>query len=375
MFFMVKSAYIHIPFCKSKCHYCSFISFDKLELKKDYLKNLEQEINTYYNGEILNTLYFGGGTPSILEVDDFSKLIAHFNISKDTEITTELNPDGHYDKDKTSQGLTFDYLRRLFDIGINRISLGAQTFDDNLLKQINRRHDSKQIIQAVENAKKSGFKNISLDFIYGLPNQSAGMFFDDLQKAIKLGVQHISLYGLSIEEGCYFYNHRPQNLPDDDEQADMYIGAIELLTSNGFEHYEISNFSLPDYNSKHNLNYWNNEEYYGFGVAAHGYTNDIRYGNKETIEDYIQNPIEHKFEKFETQKDKLEEEIFLGLRKMNGIDIQKINNKFNIDFEDKYLDILKKYEGLNLLKKTEKGYSLTPNGVLVSNTILSEFLD
>ena len=268
-----------------------------------------------------------------------------------------------------------DYLRRLFDIGINRISLGAQTFDDNLLKQINRRHDSKQIIQAVENAKKSGFKNISLDFIYGLPNQSAGMFFDDLQKAIKLGVQHISLYGLSIEEGCYFYNHRPQNLPDDDEQADMYIGAIELLTSNGFEHYEISNFSLPDYNSKHNLNYWNNEEYYGFGVAAHGYTNDIRYGNKETIEDYIQNPIEHKFEKFETQKDKLEEEIFLGLRKMNGIDIQKINNKFNIDFEDKYLDILKKYEGLNLLKKTEKGYSLTPNGVLVSNTILSEFLD
>ncbi len=363
---MVKSVYIHIPFCKSKCHYCSFISFNKLELKSDYLKALEKEINSNYQNELLNTLYIGGGTPSNLEISEFENLVKHFNMSEHTEVTVELNPETP----------DFDYFRELYDIGINRISLGCQTFNDEILKKINRIHNSQQVIDAVKNAQNAGFKNISLDFIYGLPDQTKEMFINDLDRAINLGIQHISLYGLTIEEGCYFYDKKNDlSLPDDDEQADMYVESVKFLKSKGFEHYEISNFSLPGYNSKHNLNYWNNEEYYGFGVAAHGYVNNVRYGNKEIIEDYIQDPLEHKEEKFETEKEKLEEEIFLGFRKMSGINVNEINTKYNIDFEEKYINILKKYDGLGLRAKTQQGYTLTPPGILVSNTILCEFIE
>ena len=362
---MPKSVYIHIPFCKSKCHYCSFVSYPKEELKKDYLKVLEYEINSIYEGEPLNTLYFGGGTPSLLSSEEFDNLMRHFNINSKTEITAELNPDD----------LSFSYLRSLYDSGINRISIGAQSFDDAILKIINRRHSSGQIIQAVENALNAGFKNISLDFIYGLPNQSGEMFYDDLKRAVNLGVEHISLYGLSIEEGCYFYKNRPKDLADDDSQADMYLGAVELLKNSGFGHYEISNFAKTGFESKHNLNYWNNEEYYGFGVSAHGYLNGVRYGNQIIIEDYIKNPLKRCEERFETEKDKLEEEIFLGFRKMSGINLASINSKFGIDFEKKYSKILKKYEELKLLEKTLYGYKLTSNGVLVSNAILAEFLE
>lgn len=362
---MVKSAYIHIPFCKSKCHYCSFVSFNKLNLLEDYLSALEKEIKTYYRGEDLDTLYFGGGTPSILQVKDFDRLIKLFVFSNDAEITTELNP----------ETLNYDYLKSLYDIGINRISIGCQSFDDNILKIINRRHDASQVVNAVMNAQKAGFKNISLDFIYGLPNQTNQMFIEDLKKGVNLGVEHISLYGLSIEEGCYFSKFPPQNLPNEDMQAQMYLSAVKYLTSCGFEHYEISNFSKPDYNSKHNMNYWNNEEYYGFGVAAHGYIDNVRYGNSESIEDYIVNPNKYNIERVETQKDKLEEEIFLGLRRIKGIDVNFINSKYNINFEDKYSRIIKKYTNLNLLQKTPQGYALTLEGILVSNTILAEFIE
>jgi len=363
---MVKSAYIHIPFCKSKCHYCSFISFfNKLELKNDYLLALKKDISEFYQKENLNTLYFGGGTPSLLEVSEFDKIIKLFNFSQNPEITAELNP----------ESVNYPYVRGLYDIGINRLSLGCQSFNDEILKQINRRHNSSQVIEAVKTIQNAGFKNISLDFIYGLPNQTPEMFYSDLKTAINLGIQHISLYGLKLEKGCYFYSHLPENLPDDDTQADMYLGAINLLTSQGFEHYEVSNFSLPNHNSRHNLTYWNNEEYYGFGVAAHGYLNSIRYGNLETIENYIENPIIKKERKILTPQEQLEEEIFLGLRKMEGINISKINTKFKIDFDEKYNEILKKYTGLNLLIKTKNGYTFTPNGILVSNVVLADFLE
>ncbi len=367
---MPKSVYIHIPFCLSKCYYCSFVSYDKLELKKDYLKLLQTEIKTKYKNEVLKTLYFGGGTPSLLDVSEVLDIIGCFNINSETEITMELNPDGHEQK-----GLTQEYLKGLYNAGINRISLGAQSFDDNILKMINRRHNSQQIIQAVENAQNTGFENISLDFIYGLPSQTEKMFYDDLKKGAKLGVNHISLYGLSIEKGCYFYKNRPENIASEDTQADMYLDAVEILKNFGFEHYEFSNFCKSGYESKHNLNYWNNEEYYGFGVAAHGYENNIRYGNVLTIEEYIKNPLKHESERTESFQDRLEEEIFLGFRKMCGIDVSLINSKYNIDFCSKYSKILEKYEQLKLLQKTQNGYKLTPQGVLVSNTILAEFLE
>ena len=362
---MVKSCYIHIPFCKSKCNYCSFVSFNKLDLKKDYLKMLAKEIKNFYELETLNTIYFGGGTPSVLTVDEISNILYLLRFNDKSEVTIEVNPD---DAD-------YGYFRGLFDLGVNRISLGCQTFKDSILELINRRHNAGQVIDCVKKAQDAGFDNISLDLIYGLPNQTPEMFYSDINTALNLGIQHISLYGLKIEQGCYFYNNMPKNLPDDDMQADMYLNAVKILEENKFEQYEVSNFSLKGFKSRHNSAYWNNEEYYGFGVAAHGYQNGIRYANKDTIESYLEDCFAHKETKFLTEQEKLEEEIFLGLRKKEGIDVSKINAKYGINFEEKYRDILQKYEKLKLMQKTKEGYALTLQGILVSNVVLADFIE
>ena len=221
---MTNNAYIHIPFCRQKCNYCSFVSYPMLEYKQDYLKALSREIKEKYKFESLKTLYLGGGTPSILESSEIHNIIEHFNINENTEITIELNP----------EKLSLEYLKNLHSTGINRISLGCQTFNDNILDIIGRKHTSEDVKNAVSYTKKAGFNNISLDFIYGLPNQSIETFQKDLETAIKLGIHHISLYGLKIDENCYFYKHMPENLPDNDKQADMYLKAIEVLKKNNY---------------------------------------------------------------------------------------------------------------------------------------------
>lgn len=361
---MVKNAYIHIPFCKSKCNYCSFISYSMLEFKEKYLYALEKEIKHFYEQEPLDTLYIGGGTPSVLLVSELEAIIKRFVFEPNAEITVELNP----------ETLTYDYLSGLKNAGVNRISLGCQTFNDEILVHIGRRHNAKQVIEAVRCAENAGFENINLDFIYGLPSQNLSLFSNDLMQAVELGINHISLYGLKIDEGCYFYSHYPKNLPDNDMQADMYLMAIEILCGAGFEHYEISNFAKSGFESRHNLNYWNNNTYYGFGMAAHGYKDGCRYSNYEDFERYLKFPRIHDLTHRLTEQEKLEEEIFLGFRKMSGIDIEKINQNFSIDFEKKYGKTLKKYLETKHIKKTEKGYKLSDNGILVSNTILADFL-
>ena len=359
---MTKNVYIHIPFCKAKCKYCSFVSYPMIKKKEQYIDALEKEIIKRYKGEVLSTLYFGGGTPSLLKLNDFSKIINLFNINSNTEITAEINPEI---SDK-------EYLRGLKNLGINRLSIGCQTFNNNILQNIGRRHSSDDVKKVVEYANNAGFSNISIDLIYGLPEQTIKMFEYDLNKAIELDIKHISLYGLKIEENCYFYNHKPQNIPDDDIQADMYLKAIEITEQNGFEHYEISNFAKHGYESKHNLNYWNNSSYYGFGVAAHGYENGIRYSNTTNLEKYIKNPLEHEYLHKLSPTEQIEEEIFLGFRKSSGIDINKIKNEYKIDFNKEYKYILKKYS--DYIEKTQQGYKFNKNGFLISNTILSEFI-
>ena len=188
-----------------------------------------------------------------------------------------------------------------------------------------------------------------------------------------LGIQHISTYGLKIEEGSYFYSHLPENLPDDDTQADMYLEINDTLEKHGYKRYEVSNFALNGYESKHNLNYWQNNEYYGFGVAAHGYVDGVRYSNFETIEEYLNNPTLHAQGHLVTEAEKIEEEIFLGFRKECGIDISLFKEKYNIDFETKYKTILDKYLP-EYIQKTPNGYKLTLQGVLLSNNILAEFI-
>lgn len=362
---MIKSAYIHIPFCSSKCNYCSFVSYDKLNLKDSYVDSLISEIKSLYKNELMKTIYFGGGTPSLLPVNDFKQLLNLFNFDVNTEITVEVNP-GNADK---------DYFKNLKNLGINRISLGVQVFDDKLLHLIGRRHNKNDVIKTLKYLQEAGFDNISIDLIYGLPDQTVNDFLKSLNQALNLGIQHISLYGLKIEEGCNFYKKKPDLLPDNDEQADMYIKAVELLTNSGFNHYEISNFAKKDFESKHNLNYWDNNCYYGFGVAASGYEGSVRYTNQSSIEKYIQNPKLKESVIELSKSNKLEEEIFLGFRKINGININQINKKFNIDFNEKYHEIVSKYISSGHMLRTDEGYKLTLNGILLSNNILSEFIE
>ena len=361
---MPKSVYIHIPFCKSKCKYCSFTSFVGINdgIKQGYMYSLLKEISENYRGEKLNTLYFGGGTPSLMPIDFLSKIIKKFNLNTDSEITLELNPDD----------VTEEYLKSLLVIGVNRLSIGSQTFNDEILKLIGRRHNSSQIEETVKLAQKSGFKNINVDLIYGLPLQTKELLLFDLEKFLELDIQHISTYGLKIEDGSFFGKNPPKNLPDEDTQADFYELINEKLENQGFYRYEISNFAKKGFESKHNLNYWHNEEYYGFGVSAHGYVDGIRYSNFTEFEKYMQNPSLHEFGNFLTDKEKLEEEIFLGFRKREGIDTKRIKEKFSIDFEKQYQDVLEKYKDYFI--KSEKGYALNIKGVLISNVILAEFI-
>ena len=362
---MAQNVYIHIPFCRQKCRYCSFVSFPELRQKEQYLNKLEEEIKYFYKQELLNTLYFGGGTPSLLEPDEISRLIRLFNIAPDAEITVELNP----------ENITYEYLQKLKSAGVNRLSIGCQTFDEKKLVQIGRKHSAQDVLNAVNNAFAAGFDNVSLDFIYGLPEQTVSEFEQDLLKAVSLEVQHISLYGLKIEDGCYFASHMPENLPDSDLQADMYLKAVEVLKLNGYEHYEVSNFAKSGYYSRHNLNYWDNNSYYGFGLSAHGYIDNKRYSNHEKFDEYFESPCRHATEHVVTDEEKLEEEIFLGFRKMSGISTGNINRKFDMDFEKKYNRILEKYIASGHIVKQNGRFKFTDQGILVSTIILADFLE
>ena len=377
---MVESAYIHIPFCKSKCAYCSFVSFNRLEKITGYVYALLKDISDNYCGEKLRTLYFGGGTPSLLQIDLLSKIIKKFKFQNNYELTIEINPDD----------ANLEYFSALKSLGVNRLSLGSQTFDDEILKLIGRRHDSNAIVNAVKLAKEVGFTNISVDLIYGLPLQTIDGLKCDLEKFLELGIQHISTYGLKIEEGSNFSRYYSCNrqaptlalprgegtteicLPDDDAQADMYELINNTLEKNGYYRYEVSNFAKSGYESKHNLNYWDNNEYYGFGCAAHGYVDGIRYSNYSTLDEYMAKPSTHELGHTLSQQEKLEEEIVLGVRKRSGIDVNKRKERFGIDFETKYKNVLEKYR--DFIEPTSCGYTLNLRGVLISNLILSEFI-
>ncbi len=362
---MLKSAYIHIPFCKSKCHYCSFVSFPILERKGAYLSALKKQILAEYKGESLQTLYFGGGTPSLLTIKEIEQFLGLFNLEDDAEITLELNP----------ESVNAEFFQRLAQTRVNRLSIGSQSFDDEILRRIGRRHKTSDVLRVVEEARAAGFENLSLDFIYGLPGQSLESFISDLEQAANLGVEHISLYGLKIDEGCFFALHPPENIADEDLQAQMYLAAIETLQKYGFEHYEISNFARDGKFSRHNTSYWKNQEYYGFGLAAHGYVNGVRYSNPANLDEYLEKPLRKEFSQALSLQEKLEEEIFLGLRLTKGINVENINNKFGIDFETKYKKVLSKYMLTGHLINKNGFYRLSDAGILVSNVILSDFIE
>ena len=361
---MINCVYIHIPFCEKKCKYCAFCSFQLLKKKEIYLNTLKKEVKFLYKNEKLKTLYFGGGTPSLLSADEIGQIIQYFNINENTEITLELNP----------HNISFEKLKQLKDVGINRLSLGVQSFDDNILSEIGRTHNSNEIFQTLEHARHAGFKNCTIDLMYGLPNQNLAQWSKTLDIALNLDIEHISLYGLKIEEGTYYSKFLPKNLPTQDEQAQMYELAIEKL-SKKFIHYEFSNFAKSeDYYSKHNLSYWQCKNYYGFGLSASGHIGNKRYTNTYNFNEYIKNPIQKEYEILSIQN-QIEEEIFLGLRMLSGIDFENINKKFNIDVFKKYEKIFEKHLKSGFMQKTHKGVKLSNKGILISNEILCDFLE
>lgn len=360
---MINCVYLHIPFCEKKCNYCAFCSFGLIKKKDIYIEALIKEVKYLYKNEKLKTIYFGGGTPSLLEVNDIEKILSLFNFDSSTEITLESNP----------HNLSLQKLKNLKNVGINRISVGVQNFDDKILQKIGRTHNSKEVFQTLENIQIAGFDNFSIDLMYGLPNQTLKNWEKTLEVSQKTNAKHISLYGLKIEDGTYFARNLPENLPSGDEQALMYEMAIDKLSKN-FIHYEFSNFAKSEkYFSKHNSAYWSCKNYYGFGLSAGGYIENRRYTNTYNFSDYIKNPIDKRYEILSLQE-QIEEEIFLGLRLINGINFKHINKKFDINIYQMFKKEFDKYLENGLMLKTYDGVKLSLRGIMLSNEVLCDFI-
>ena len=365
--------YIHIPFCVKKCNYCAFNSktFSENEVE-NYISALETEIKNFQTEDRIDTIYFGGGTPSILKINQLEKIFnsiqKKFTVEKNSEITIEVNPSTVDEK----------IFRELKNLGFNRLSIGVQSFDDNLLKILGRIHDSKTAIETVKTAEKF-FQNISVDLMYALPNQTLKNLADDLKIISELNIQHISIYGLEIEEGTNFFARRNfLNLPSDDLISEMYDFITEKIPALLFERYEISNFAKKNFESRHNTGYWTGKKYFGFGAGAHSFTKNFRTSNEKNISTYIKKiragEKVSEIEEILTEKSAMEEFCFLGLRMTAGISVKKFFETFGKNIFEIYGEVLKKYFALELLRFDGDKIFFTPRGFKVSNIILSDFL-
>ncbi len=368
--------YIHIPFCKQKCYYCDFTSFcGKDNLIEKYVEALKKEIELENIKSKITTVYIGGGTPSYIDSKYIKQIINKVkekNISSSAEITIEVNPGT----------VTEEKLRDYKDCGINRLSIGLQTTQDVLLKEIGRIHDFAEFLNTYQLARKIGFNNINVDLILGLPNQRIVDLKESLSKIIELNPEHISVYSLIVEENTpisKMIEKRELVLPDEELERNMYWYVKNTLEIKGYDHYEISNFARSGYCSKHNMNCWKQQEYIGFGIAAHSYRDITRYSNTENIEEYIENintgKIEHNKIIHEIQKedDTKKEYMLLGLRKIKGIQISDFKNKFGDNPIYLYRNELKKLADEKLIKVDEDNIRLTAKGLDLANLVWEEF--
>ena len=372
------SLYIHIPFCAQKCLYCDFPSFARKDhLRKTYIEALNKEIISLrekHNNLEINTIFIGGGTPSVLEADELEcllKEVAKLNMAKDIEYSMECNPGN----------LTEEKLEVMKKYGVNRISMGLQAKQDNLLKGLGRIHNYKTFKENFLLAKKVGFNNINVDLMFGLPNQRLNEWEETLREIISLEPAHISAYSLIIEEGTAFYNlyeNDKLKLPTEEEERKMYHLAKKILEENGFNQYEISNYAKEGKECRHNLAYWNMDNWIGVGSAAASYINGKRIKNISSVEEYI-NSINEKGEAVEeiinnSKNDNMEEFMFMGLRKINGIDENEFKKRFSMNINDVYGEILNKYIGEGLLIRESGRIFLSEKGIEISNIIMADFL-
>ena len=360
----MKSVYIHIPFCNDICTYCDFCKFYKNDEWIDkYLSILEEEVKERYNNEEINTIYVGGGTPSILSLTQLQKLfniIKLFKTNNLEEFTFECNV----------ESITKEKLEYLYKNKVNRLSIGVQSFNDKFLKYLNRHHNYNEVKEKIKLAKKVGFKNINIDLIYAIEGQTLKDLENDLYKFLKLDITHISTYSLIIEPNTILYIKGTKEI-DEDLDYEMYNLICNKLKENGYKHYEISNFSKPGYESKHNLVYWNNLEYYGFGLSAAGYLNNTRYTNTRNLNKYLKKEYieeSHILDKTET----IENEFILGFRKIEGINKQDFLKKYSIDI--KSIDIVNKLLKEEKLLENKKNIYINPKYIYLSNFILGEFI-
>ena len=369
--------YVHIPFCKKKCDYCDFISYcGKDDLIEKYVDSVKKEIENVKIKSEITTIYIGGGTPSYIDSKYIVQIINKIkekNVAQDAEITIEVNPGT----------VTQEKLQDYISCGINRISIGLQTANDELLKQIGRIHNYEQFLETYKMAKKVGFKNINVDLMLGLPNQRISDLKESLEKILKLAPKHISVYSLIVEDGTPIANKIETGklkLPDEDLERNMYWYVKYILELNGYKHYEISNFAKKGYESKHNMNCWNQMEYVGIGVAAHSYRDITRYSNTEDVKEYIRNVQKGEFEKnriiHEVQKevDSEKEFMLLGLRKIDGVKISEFENKFGDNPIYLYRNELKKLSDEKLIIIQDDNIRLSNKGIDLANLVWEEFV-
>ncbi|KXT79014.1 radical SAM family heme chaperone HemW [Streptococcus sp. DD13] len=369
------SAYIHIPFCTQICYYCDFSKvFIKNQPVDAYLQALIKEIQ-HYKLPQLRTLYIGGGTPSALSASQLDYLLT--NLSKEIdlshieEFTIEANPGD----------LTKEKIQVLQASACNRVSLGVQTFDDGMLKRIGRSHNRQQIYETIEALKEAGLTNISIDLIYALPDQTLDQVKDNVARALDLDIPHLSLYSLILEQHTIFMNRQKRgqlHLPGEDVESEMFEYILSELEAHGFEHYEISNFTKPGFESRHNLMYWDNAEYYGLGAGASGYLAGMRYRNRGPIQHYLTS-IQEKgharlHEEQLTQKEMMEEQMFLGLRKKAGVSITDFQTKFGVSFDRVYGPIADRLKEEGLLQEEGDRLRMTKRGLFLGDTVAERFI-
>jgi len=364
--------YIHIPFCKQRCSYCDFFSSTEDRMRDRYITALCAEIQErkdYLNGEPVRTVYYGGGTPSLLTFNQFAKIYitldSIFGFDDKRELTLEANPDD----------ITPDFLPTIIYFWFNRISLGVQSFDDKELKLLNRRHDAQSAIHAVSLLQKGGFENISIDLMYGLPGQSMKTWKKTLRQAIDLQVQHISAYHLTYENGTPFYQQLREGsfTPVDEEMSNrMFDVLIDTLTAAGFEHYEISNFARPGFQSRHNTSYWNGTHYLGLGASAHSYNGFSRRWNKKTL---MPNYWTSGFEiEVLDKKMKYNDFIITRLRMMKGMDLNKLTSLFGKLRKAYCLEQAQKYIENGCLQIEDNRLQLTRKGIFISDSIMRDLI-
>ena len=364
--------YVHIPYCVRKCNYCDFCSLTngRSQIPEEYISALCSEILSYGSERkrTLDTVYFGGGTPSLLSVGQMTRIFDSirqaFDISHSAEITLEANPGT----------LTFDKAVGFKNIGFNRVSIGLQSIHEKEMKKLGRIHNYRDFVNAFTILRDVGFDNINVDLMYGIPYQTKESFEETLRTVLALGPDHISSYGLIVEEGTPFFSDPDLHLPTLDEECDMYELCCKILSSYGYEHYEISNYAKEGKRSRHNLIYWNFAEYIGVGASAHSFLCDERFYNTSDVSEYISGFLNHVCEEDAKEYDASFEYAMLKLRLKDGLDLFDYKKRFNRSFAERKSEIIKKLAEEGLVNVSDRNVSLTEKGFYLSNSILAEIL-